>query len=208
MMVTKEDRKVITVLLTRYYSTFSSFIYWTSGRGYTHASLSLDEADEEFYSFNFKGFCKERPRKHKRRSGKSICYRLLISKECYETIKDRIEAMERKKGEWSYSRLGVFFCLFHIPYKRDKHYFCSQFVAEMLSLSKDIVLGKKSKGSWNSNIIHCYNRNSKYSGTKDSGETDWAASFGDFDSYVCRLEINRYRWTGMFSSNVICLCKS
>lgn len=142
-MVAMEERKVISVLLTRYYSTFSSFIYWTTGRGYTHASLSLDESDEEFYSFNFKGFCKECPRRHKRRSKRSICYRLEISQECYKRIKDRIEVIERKKGEWSYSRLGVLFCLVHIPYKRDKYYFCSQFVADMLSLSEDIVLGKK-----------------------------------------------------------------
>lgn len=33
--------RTITVLLTRYYSTFSNFLYWVSGRGYTHASLAL-----------------------------------------------------------------------------------------------------------------------------------------------------------------------
>lgn len=117
MMEAKEERKVISVLLTRYDSIFSSFIYWTTGRAYTHASLSLDEADEEFYSFNFKGFCKECPRKHKGRIRKSTCYRLEISQVCYKRIKDRIDVIERKKGEWSYSRLGVFFCLVHIRTK-------------------------------------------------------------------------------------------
>lgn len=49
------DKKVITVLLTRYYSTFSNFIYFVSGKGYTHASIALDDKNEYFYSFNFRG---------------------------------------------------------------------------------------------------------------------------------------------------------
>lgn len=39
----KEYKRVITVLLTRYRSIFANFIYWISGRGYTHASLGLDD---------------------------------------------------------------------------------------------------------------------------------------------------------------------
>jgi Orthopoxvirus protein of unknown function (DUF830). len=138
------ERKIITVLLTRYYSTFSDFIYWMSGKGYTHASLSLDVTNENFYSFNFNGFCIEHPKKHKRRSGKSVCYRLEITPECYEKIKDRIEKIESEKDSWYYSKIGIFLCLLRIPHKRKKHYFCSQFVADMINLSENITLKKNS----------------------------------------------------------------
>lgn len=136
------QKRIITVLLTRYYSAFSSFIYYNSGRGYTHASISLDDENEYFYSFNLKGFRKEYPKKHKQRSGRSISYKLEVSKEDFARIKLRIEEMEREKENLYYSKIGVFLCLLHIPYKRKNHYFCSQFVAEMLQLSDGVLMKK------------------------------------------------------------------
>lgn len=56
-----EAKKKVTVLLTRYYSTFSNFVYWISGRGYTHASIALNDENDCYYSFNFKGFRREYP---------------------------------------------------------------------------------------------------------------------------------------------------
>lgn len=132
------DRKVITVLLTRYYSTFSNFIYYTSGRGFTHASVALDEEGEYFYSFNKKGFRKEYPKKHKRRGAKSVCYKLEVTSEDYETICQRVQ----EKEKFHYSRLGVLCCLLHIPFKRKYYYFCSQFVADLLQQCKTVYMHK------------------------------------------------------------------
>ena len=133
-----EKKKVISVLLTRYHSTFSDFIYYVTGKGYTHASLALDVQNEYYYSFNFKGFRKEYPKKHRRKSDKSVSYQLEISEEGYQKIVKRIEKMEEIKEEYHYSRLGVFLCLFHIPFKFKRHYFCSQFVMELLQITGEI----------------------------------------------------------------------
>lgn len=138
------EKKIITVLLTRYYSTISNFIYYISGRGYTHASIALDEKNEYFYSFNIKGFRKEYPKRHKQRSSKSISYKLEVSQEDYERIEKKLKDMEQEHEQFHYSRLGVLFCLMHIPFHRKNHYFCSQFVAEILSMSKTIELKKDS----------------------------------------------------------------
>jgi len=127
--------RVITVLLTRYHSLFSNFVYYASGREYTHASIALDEKNEYYYSFNYKGFRKEYPRKHVQRSGKSICYKLGVSEEGYALLQHKLEEMQKNIENLHYSRLGVFCCLAHIPFHRKNHYFCSQFVAEMLMLS-------------------------------------------------------------------------
>ena len=133
-----ENKKIITVLLTRYFSTFSNFIYWISGKGYTHASIALNDHDEYYYSFNFKGFRKEYPRRKPRQCGKSISYKLEISEEAFEKIKSKIEEMEQNREKLSYSRLGVILCLLHVPYKIKNHYFCSQFVMELLEVSGSI----------------------------------------------------------------------
>ena len=139
----EENKRIITVLLTRYYSTFSDFIYWISGRGYTHASLSLDDKGGVYYSFNFKGFRREHPGRSRRKCGKSVSFRLEIPGESFERIKNRLEEMERNSETLHYSRLSLFLCLLHIPCKIENHYFCSQFVAEMLELAGNIRLDKK-----------------------------------------------------------------
>lgn len=135
----EDGKKTITVLLTRYYSTFSNFIYWITGRGYTHASIGLDENEMYYYSFNFKGFRKEYPGRRVRKCGKSICYKLSVSEEAYERVRKQIEEMEKNKENLYYSRVGVVLCLLHIPFKIKTGYFCSQFVMEMLQLSGSVL---------------------------------------------------------------------
>ena len=136
------EKKVITVLFTRYYSTFANFIYLMSGKGYTHASSALDEQNEYYYSFNFGGFRREYPRKHKRKSGGSMGIKLEVSGESFERMKKKIEEMEEMKENLYYSRIGVFLCLLHIPCKIQNQYFCSQFVAETLELADSVALSK------------------------------------------------------------------
>ena len=46
------EKKVITILFSRYHTFMANFLHIVSGRGYTHASIALDEDDEYFYSFN------------------------------------------------------------------------------------------------------------------------------------------------------------
>lgn len=139
----KENKRVITVLLTRYRSIFANFIYWISGRGYTHASLGLDEDDGCYYSFNFKGFKIEHPGKWKKIYGNSISYKLEVPQEEYDVIRITILEMEHHREQYRYSRLSLLLCLLHIPCKIKNRYFCSQFVAEMLQLSKSIRLEKR-----------------------------------------------------------------
>lgn len=132
-----QNTRTIAILLTRHHSTFSNFIYLISGGGYTHASLSLDIERNCYYSFTFKGFSIEYPKKRKpaKKERKSICYQLTVSDSIYEELKSQITGIMEKQGEYQYSSLGLFLCILHIPHKFRKQYFCSQFVAEMLTLS-------------------------------------------------------------------------
>ena len=58
-------------------------------------------------------------------------------------MQQKLEEMDQKKEQFRYSRLGVLFCLLGIPFHRKNHYFCSQFVAEILCMSRGINLKKE-----------------------------------------------------------------
>ena len=136
--------KTITVLLTKYSDWISTLVYYIGGHGYTHASLALGEDENTYYSFNYRGFCVETIEKHRRRGVKnSLRYQLSVSDRTYEEIKVRIEQFKSHRDEFQYTRIGVLFCALRIPFKWKKHYFCSQFVAEILAASGAVKLKNK-----------------------------------------------------------------
>lgn len=140
-----KNAHIVSVLFTRYHSTFSNFVYWIRGRGYTHASIALDDRNECFYSFNFRGFCKEDVEKIKKRSTKSVCFYIEVSDECYKKMKERLEHFQQNKEQYEYCRIGIFLCVLHIAFKFKNQYFCSQFVAEMLEMVDTLSLSKKAE---------------------------------------------------------------
>lgn len=137
--------KEISILLTKHSDIISNIIYYICGGGYTHASIGLEEEPEEFYSFGYHGFAFETIEKHRKRGVKrSRCYKIKVPEEAYKKIEKYIQQFRENKELYSYSRWGVIFCFLHIPLRRKKHYFCSEFVAELLEKSKAISLPRKS----------------------------------------------------------------
>lgn len=138
--------KTISVLLTKYSDCISTFIYYISGREYTHVSIALEGAgNDSYYSFNYKGFCEETIKKHREKGVcKSVQYKFEVSEEDYKKMERRLHFFIRHRSIFAYSRLGVLLCLLHIPFCRKHHYFCSQFVAELLKNTEEIRLRKPS----------------------------------------------------------------
>ena len=143
--IKRERKKTITILLTGYSDWFSRFIRIISRSGYSHASLSIDGTEEVFYSFNGKGVAVEQPKKWRSRKRKehSVCIRIRVPESICDDIAKEIERFLEQKDIYTYSRLGVILCLLHIPHKFENSYFCSQFVAEVLSNSGAVQLKKK-----------------------------------------------------------------
>lgn len=137
------EKKMVYVLLTKDCSWFSKIFYWVSGRGYTHAAISVDQSKNNFYSFNFKGFSEEHPFRRKKAGRKSVCYQLGVSEKDYQKIQLKLEEFSAKKEEYHYSKLGLVLCVLRIPYKNKNAYFCSQFVAEMLLMIDSFQLKKE-----------------------------------------------------------------
>ena len=133
--------KTITIVLTKYSDMLSNFIYLMSGGGYTHVSISLHENGDTMYSFNYKGFCIETLDKHRRRGvTKSMSYQLKVTDHAYCGLVNLIQEFIDHQNEFSYTRLGAILCFLRIPFEWKGHYFCSQFVAEILSKTGAVKL--------------------------------------------------------------------
>lgn len=126
--------KQICILLTKYSDWISSLVYYIGGQGYTHSSIALGDQPTQFYSFNYRGFAVETTEKHRRRGVRcSRLYRLNVSDTVYERIEERIRHFLENRENYRYTRLGVLCCVLRLPLYWKNHYFCSQFVAELLS---------------------------------------------------------------------------
>lgn len=131
----------ITILLTKYSDWISTLVHCLAGQEYTHSSLALEEDPDTYYSFNYRGFAVETLEKHRRRGViKSRCIQLQVSDQAYRRIRQRLHAMQARRGLYRYTRLGLLFCILHLPFRWRHHYFCSQFVAELLKDCGDVPL--------------------------------------------------------------------
>lgn len=136
--------KKITILLTKYSDWISCLLFYIGGRGYTHASLGLEENKNVFFSFNYKGFCVETAEKHRHRGvKKSLLYELEVPDSTYAEIRGRIAAFQKRRPEYRYTRIGVLCAVLQIPFHWKKHYICSQFVAELLKDTGAVPLRKR-----------------------------------------------------------------
>lgn len=137
--------KTVSVLLTRYADNFGKLVCLMSKNKYSHASISIDENEEIFYSFNRKGFVVEKPKKYfpKLREAGSILIRMVVSDECYDKLKSIIDNFLEKKEQLKYCQFGVILCLLHISHHFENRYFCSQFVAEILEQAGVVRLNRR-----------------------------------------------------------------
>ncbi len=120
--------KTITVLLTKCRGIGSKIMCFLTRSKFSHACISLDNENKEFYSFNYNGLGVEH---HKRRDG--LCIQMRVPETVYFQIHEKIKSFFIEQYKYTYSYFGVILCLLHIPHKFKRHYFCSQFVAELLS---------------------------------------------------------------------------
>jgi hypothetical protein len=125
----------------------SRAIGFFSDMKYVHASLSFDDSFTRMYSFGRTnpdnpfsgGFAEENLHggvfKRFTDSRCLIC-RVAITNTQYESLKTEVGNFIRERYKYRYNFLGLIFAYFNIPFERSHHYFCSQFVSEVLIKSK------------------------------------------------------------------------
>jgi hypothetical protein len=135
--------KYIYLIFSRTGTWLSKVIsIFTEGK-YTHTSISFDNNFNKLYSFGrtnpsnplSAGFVEENLHDgvYKKFKG-SICviYRVKVTESQYTNLQHQIENFISFRKEYKYNFVGLFGVLFNKPLKRKKHYFCSQFVSEVL----------------------------------------------------------------------------
>jgi len=110
---------------------------------YVHVSIALDEDLTKMYSFGrvnpenpfSGGFVEESFSTgvfKKNKNCECIVYRIKISEEQYKLLIKEISTFLEEQESFKYNFIGLITAGMNIKLKREKHYFCSQFVSELL----------------------------------------------------------------------------
>lgn len=149
----QQEYRSVYILLTRSDTYFSRLIHLLTDEDYTHVSICLDADLQHFYSFGRKsdlfmfpaGFVQEDLQCGVfRRFHQMPCalYELQVPLTVYQQIKQRILLMQYTADIYHYNCLGVVLCKLEFAYQRRYHYFCSQFVADLLQRSGALEFSK------------------------------------------------------------------
>lgn len=145
--------KTIYIVLTRSTTFLSRMVHLFTADTYTHVSISFEEELQPLYSSSRKngrtmfpaGPCMESFQLGWfRKSWKIPCavYELQVSEEAYEQAIHEVEQIMKNADEYHYNIIGLIFCRLNIPLRRRRHFFCSQFVSEVLKRSNALDLPK------------------------------------------------------------------
>lgn len=142
MLFTKYCR--IYILLTRSPSILSRTIHFFTGDDFTHVSIAFDGRLDSLCSFaRFywalplpaglvrEGLCKSYYGRH--RDMPCMLCSLDVPEPVYAAAREKTAEMLRHSGDYHYSIRGLAMCRIGIAENRPGHYFCSQFVAEVLA---------------------------------------------------------------------------
>ncbi len=139
--------KYIYLIFSKTGTWLSQVINVFSDTKYIHTSLSFDSTFTEMYSFGRTnpdnpfsgGFVKESLYEgvyKKFPQCECLIYKVRITEEQYFNLRQALKEFEKNKYKYKYNFIGLFGVLFNIPLKRRRHYFCTQFVSELLEKSK------------------------------------------------------------------------
>ncbi len=145
--------KSIYILLSKSDTYISKIIKFATDDQYTHASISFSDNLEPLYSFARlqadrplpAGLCTESFHNGFFKKFQYIpcaLYELKVEDDVYEATKADAEKMIEDAAIYRYSIMGLIFCMFSIPVNRRHHYFCSEFVSELLLKNNAITLPK------------------------------------------------------------------
>lgn len=135
--------KRVYVLLTDTGTLFTRTIKLYTRKPYNHASIAFDENLTRVYSFGRKspsnpfvgGFVIESVNEGLFQNASCAIYCLKINEFDYYRMRQYIKKIEVQKDSYRYNLIGLFAVIFNKQIKREKAFFCSQFVASVLKQS-------------------------------------------------------------------------
>ncbi len=141
------EHTYIYLVFTKTNTWLSKIIGFVSKIEYPHASISLDNSFTRMYSFGridpdnpfSGGFTEENLFEGLfKKSGDCRCliYRLKVDSSQYSAVQAEVSAFMHRREVYRYNLMGLVGVWFNMPIKRRNHYFCSQFVSEVLIRSQ------------------------------------------------------------------------
>ncbi len=146
--------KTMYILLMRSCTPLSRIVHLVTGAQYTHVSLAFDETLEPLYSSTRKngedmfpaGPCEEHlNRGYLKRHPSIPCalYRISVTEGAFEQARAQVERFMAHSDRYAFNIAGLLFCMLGVPLRRERKYFCSQFVSEVLDESGALALPKE-----------------------------------------------------------------
>jgi hypothetical protein len=135
--------KRIYILLTDTGTLFTRLIKLYTRKPYNHASIAFDAELSEVYSFGRKtagnpfvgGFVREDIHSVLFNRAHCAIYSLTVTKNQLRRMHLYIQEINEQKENFRYNLLGLLGIIVNKPVKREKAFFCSQFVASILKES-------------------------------------------------------------------------
>lgn len=138
-----QSKRQIYIVLSQTGTVLSRILKLFTGAEYNHASVSLSLDLQQMYSFGRRypynpfcgGFIKESPdggvfkRFDKTRA---VVIAVDIDEQKYVELCEFIRQMYLTRKKYHYNYLGVCLAAFHITYKKQNRYYCSEFVRDIL----------------------------------------------------------------------------
>lgn len=162
--------KKIYIVLTYTGTILSKIVKVYTRREFSHVSIALDEDLKEMYSFGrinaynpfWAGFVHEDVNKgtFKRfKKTKARVYSLTVKDEQYEKVKEVIRDIQNNKLDYNFNILGLFGVVINYKVKRERYFYCAEFVKYVLEQSNicylpDIVKPEDFKEIDNLNVVY------------------------------------------------------
>lgn len=142
---------------------------------YTHVALSLDNEFKNMYTFGrlrpnnpfFAGLTIENFHTgiyQRSPYCQSLIYKIPVSNNQIKKLREELNRYYSSDKKYKYNFLGLFAVLMDKPWKREYHYFCSQFVTELLSTSNIWQSPKVPELTKPCDLIHIDNKEIFYKG--------------------------------------------
>jgi inositol transport system substrate-binding protein len=146
-MKNNTESKKIFLLMTSLPDVLSKAAQKVMNYRYNHVSLGFEEDMNTYYTFTYKGFTVEditrRANKPDREPFPCELYEIEVPSHVYCDMQEMVRPFVENPDHYRYTKFGAALRVFlNIPTRRERAYYCSQFVAEILKNSGAAKLEK------------------------------------------------------------------
>lgn len=162
-------------MLTRSETILSRIVHLVTADSYTHASVSFEDDKFTFYSSSRKNgrtlfpagpCCEHLSRGYFEKHPHIPCkiYELNVDNDRYDMAKEVARKLTMNQN-YRFNIIGLILCRLNIKFSRHNHYFCSQFVGDVLGRSQALELPKHPTLMRPADYMKLPVLNCKYTGT-------------------------------------------